>query len=534
MFRLGSVYIRQYVSYNRSHAIAYGVIMSKKQWFISSVFMSLSLAFQSQALAVVTVDPNEQTSTANYLSTTMDNDQATPQTVYETGEIEQLLAPIALYPDTLLSHILIATTYPLELIEAYRFKEKFDYLNTNELMDEAESQDWDPSVKALLPFEHILKTLHDDLTWTQRVGSAFLSNEKQVLASIQSLRHQAKMAGNLGAMENVRVQYEQEKIIIEPIQKEVIYVPYYDTQIVYGYWPWRYYPPVRWSHHEHLYSRHRLYHWTPAIAISTAFYFSGFHWSNHYIAVDYDYRAHYRGHRHSHYYSNRKHHNIIKSSYAKHWRHNPHHRKNVSYKVHGNKTRHFEGYSKAVSHHNKKRVLDTKKYVNNKTYKAAAEHKSKVSQHAGLRHNQQSKFKQEVNEKSERFTDKHYASTLDKVKNTQMQQPKSTHVLNKKRYSTHEIKKSKVTHQKVVNEKNQFNRGATDKAQVKSYSQSDHKHKKVTLNNSVKSKSDQYVNTKKSTQVKSYSNNSRSKSQINKSNHSFNKSRSSGSTKKHH
>lgn len=321
--------------------------------------MSLSYLATSDVVAIETSPSNANASSY------VDNIQEQKVKVFEVGKLEQLLAPIALYPDALLSHVLIAATYPLEVVAAYRLKEANSALTHDELTDLASKKEWDPSVIALMPFEQVLKKLHDDLQWTQTLGEAFLSDEKQVLASIQTLRSQAEKAGNLTAMDNVEVRVEQQKIIIEPAQKEVIYVPYYDTRVVYGHWPWKHYPPVYW-HVNHHYSHHRPYYWRSGIFITTGFYFSAFHWHNHFISVDYAYHKRYRkhyGHYGHHYYAGKRYH-VVKSGYTKRWQHNPYHRKGANYRYYKPKAKHYAGYSKKPSHYslNKKRVIKPHKY----------------------------------------------------------------------------------------------------------------------------------------------------------------------------
>ena len=113
-----------------------------------------------------------------------------------------MLAPIALYPDSLLTHILIASTYPLEVIQAERWlvKNTEQELEAEQLMEQTATMDWAPSIKALLPFPRVLKRLSENLEWTQQLGDAFLQDEESVLNSIQQLRQKAEQAGNLDQM----------------------------------------------------------------------------------------------------------------------------------------------------------------------------------------------------------------------------------------------------------------------------------------------------------------------------------------------
>ncbi len=395
----------------------------------SSVLFYLLLS--SYAVTVKASDVNEANT---YLRDQPSSQVSEDEITYEKGELEQLLAPIALYPDTLLSHILIASTYPLEVIEAYRLRSENESLLANEIMSKAEGKDWDPSVIALLPFTRVLKQLHDDLSWTQRLGNAFLNSEKQVLTSIQTLRAQADDAGNLTAMENMDVTHEQNNIVIQSNQPDVIYVPYYDTKVVYGYWPWHYYPPIRWHYPNHYYGYYSPYYWGNGIVISTGFYFSTFHWHSHYVAVDYRYRSkHHGGHVKPH--TGGKRHNIIKSGYAKKWSHNPHHRRNVSYRKNGTKTKHFEGYTKQPTHHsfNKKRVLDRDKYqksqskmnvTNNQRNTAFVSNRHVTKQNTG---------------------NKNYKNTLTKVQGTYQNNKKKESAVNHNKMRTYNQAKPALT-----------------------------------------------------------------------------------------
>ncbi len=122
---------------------------------------------------------------------------------FSDAQLAQMLAPIALYPDSLLTHILIASTYPIEIIEAHRWLKKNDKLNTEQKKLLLEDFDWDASVKALIPFERVLGRLSEDLSWTQALGDAFLQDESRLLLSIQALRKQAQLAGSLNKMDNM-------------------------------------------------------------------------------------------------------------------------------------------------------------------------------------------------------------------------------------------------------------------------------------------------------------------------------------------
>ena len=117
--------------------------------------------------------------------------QEQPIVELHQAKLDQMLAPIALYPDSLLSHILIAATYPLEVVQAARWREEHDNLSEQQALDLAQEQDWDPSVIALTPFTELLARMSKDLVWLQSLGDAFLANEAQVLTSVQTLRSRA-------------------------------------------------------------------------------------------------------------------------------------------------------------------------------------------------------------------------------------------------------------------------------------------------------------------------------------------------------
>lgn len=255
------------------------------------------------------------------------NAQPEEQTLSK-AELAQMLAPIALYPDSLLTHILIASTYPIEIVEAYRWLKKNDKLSAKQIAKSIENFDWDASVKALVPFEKVLSRLSDDLSWMQQLGDAFLQDETRVLESIQALRAQAKNAGNLDKMANMDVSYEDNNIIIEPVEKEIVYVPYYDTRMVYGNWYWSSYPPVYWRpvHRVHL-SHHNPFYWHSGIRISFNFFFSAFHWHNRHLVVVNSHRSPHR------YYHQRPRRLIANGGYAKRWAHKPVHRKGVAYRT---------------------------------------------------------------------------------------------------------------------------------------------------------------------------------------------------------
>jgi Protein of unknown function (DUF3300) len=173
-------------------------------------------------------------------------DQGAPPFTVE--QLDQMLAPIALFPDPLLAQILMAATYPLEVVEADRWIHDPQHaeLEGDRLAAVLQQEPWDPSVKSLVPFPQILKMMDLDLEWTERLGEAFLADQAGVMDSIQRLRKQAKAAGNLSStlQQTVIVEGEGQAIAIEPLNPERVDVPSYNPSDVYGAWPYPTYPPI--------------------------------------------------------------------------------------------------------------------------------------------------------------------------------------------------------------------------------------------------------------------------------------------------
>jgi len=162
---------------------------------------------------------------------------------FRPEELDQMLAPIALYPDSLLAQILMAATYPLEVVQADRWAKANRNLTGDQLNDALDNKDWDPSVKALVPFSQVLAMMSERLEWTQKLGDAFLDQENEVMDTVQKLRARAEAAGNLRDTEQQRVIVQENVIEIEPVQPEVVYVPVYDPFEIYGPWWYPAFPP---------------------------------------------------------------------------------------------------------------------------------------------------------------------------------------------------------------------------------------------------------------------------------------------------
>jgi hypothetical protein len=163
-------------------------------------------------------------------------------------QLDQLLAPIALYPDALLSQTLMAATYPLEVVEAARWTQANPSLKGDAAVQAVKTKDWDVSVKSLVAFPQTLSMMNNNLDWTQKLGDAMIGQQKDVADSIQRLRAKAAAAGNLKTTPQQKVTTQtsgsNSAIVIEPANPELIYVPYYNPTWAYGPWPYPAYPPV--------------------------------------------------------------------------------------------------------------------------------------------------------------------------------------------------------------------------------------------------------------------------------------------------
>jgi hypothetical protein len=167
------------------------------------------------------------------------NPPAQPAPALTQAQLDQLVAPVALYPDVLLSPILAAATYPLEIVEAHRWVTQPDVaaLNGEALAAAAANQDWDPSVQALTRFPQILEMMDTHLDWTERLGEAFLAQPADVMAAVQRLRHRAQAAGTLQLSTQQSVVNEGGDIAIASAAPQEIYLPTYNPWCAYGPWP---------------------------------------------------------------------------------------------------------------------------------------------------------------------------------------------------------------------------------------------------------------------------------------------------------
>jgi hypothetical protein len=252
--------------------------------------------------------------------------QAAPP-VFKPEELEQILAPIALYPDSLLAQIFMASTYPLEIVQADRWAKQNKDVKGDALTAALEKQPWDPSVKSLVNFPQVLAMMSEKLDWTQKLGDAFLAQQKDVMDSVQALRKKAAEAGTLKTTKEQKVVVEQDTIVIQSASPQVVYVPTYNPTVVYGTWAYPAYPPA--------------YYYPPGYAAGTAllsfgaglavgaawgYAWGGCDWNGGDVDVDIDRNTNINT-------------NIDRGKYKNqyqggrgNWQHNPEHRKGVSYR----------------------------------------------------------------------------------------------------------------------------------------------------------------------------------------------------------
>lgn len=173
-----------------------------------------------------------------------------PPPPLSAAEIEQLVAPVALYPDALLAQVLMAATYPIQVVDAARWRAaQSKSLSDQQLPALTQNQPWDPSVKSLTAFPTVLAMMNDNLDWTGDLGNAFLDQQQDVMDAVQRLRTQAHAAGNLqsGPQQTVTTSGNPPVIVIQPTQPNTVYVPVYNPSVVYGTWAYPSYPPYYYA-----------------------------------------------------------------------------------------------------------------------------------------------------------------------------------------------------------------------------------------------------------------------------------------------
>ena len=218
---------------------------------------------------------------ASSLALEAPNSEAQSRPQFSQPELERMLAPIALYPDAVLAQILLAATWPADVIEAARWSREHPGLEGEAAVRAAAGRNWDPSVRALVAFPELLARMAEDPDWTVALGDAFLAQEPHVMDAVQVLRQRARAAGTLASDEHIRVTPSGSSLLIAPAQPQIVYLPYYDPWVAYGLWHWPAYPPVRWAPwpgyrvvrpHPH-HAPHAALWWGRGIGVSAGFFF---------------------------------------------------------------------------------------------------------------------------------------------------------------------------------------------------------------------------------------------------------------------
>ncbi|MBS1186130.1 MAG: hypothetical protein H6R04_148 [Burkholderiaceae bacterium] len=215
-----------------------------------------------------------------------------PVAAYSTAELDQMLAPVALYPDGLLSQVLMASTYPSEVAEAAAWSSANPGYKGDAAVRAAEGYPWDISVKSLLPFPQLLNTMATNMDWTERLGLAFINQQQQVMDAIQRLRHRAMEAGYLMSDSRIKVVVKDQLVSIYPVKPTVVYVPYYNPTVVYGTWHEPTYAPVYWDPWPGYVSSNRGWVWAAGTIVGVGLLYGAFDWHRHHV----------REYHHHHYY----------------------------------------------------------------------------------------------------------------------------------------------------------------------------------------------------------------------------------------
>jgi hypothetical protein len=305
----------------------------------AAVVLSLCLSLEApparpQQGAQQGVQPRTQQETPPTTQAAQPNAQAESQQAEKPPlrpeELDQLLAPIALYPDDLVAQVLSASTYPVEVVQAARFAKENAKLKGEQLMAAAKDKDWDPSVKAMLQFPEVLAMMDEKLDWTTKLGDAFLSQQRDVMDSIQRLRRKANEAGNLQTTKEQKVIVEQQTqtIIIQPANPQIVYVPAYNPVVVYGTWPYPAYPP--YPVYPPGYVATSVFSFAAGVAVGAAWGgWGGWHANWHGGDIDINVNRYNNFTRNNYVNANR--YQVSQNRTTQAWQHNPQHRMGAQY-----------------------------------------------------------------------------------------------------------------------------------------------------------------------------------------------------------
>ena len=285
-------------------------------------------------------------------------EQAGP--AFTSEQLDQIVAPIALYPDPLLAQIFMASTYPLEIVQAARFAKDNANLKGDQLDQALKNQSWDDSVKSLVTFPQVLTMMDGKLDWTQKLGDAFLAQEKDVMNAVQRLRAKAQAEGNLksSAEQTVKVepapapaaapapssqqvvvqQAPPTVITIEPTNPQVVYVPTYNPTAVYGAWPYPAYPPYSYYPPGYV-AGTALFSFAAGVAVGGALW-GNCNWGGGDVNIN--------SNRYNNFTKNVNNTNVAQrrsemQSNRQNWQHNPEHRQGVQYRDNATQQRYNRG-----------------------------------------------------------------------------------------------------------------------------------------------------------------------------------------------
>ena len=214
---------------------------------ITLLFATLPLPLPAQDQDAQVAPPDNQAQN-NDNQAPQDN-QPPPRAQQTPDQLQRLVAPIALYPDSLVAQVLAASTFPDEVVEADRWVQAHPDLKGDALGQEVDKQPWDPSVKALAAFPSVLGNMDKNLSWTSSLGDAYYNQQQDVMDAVQVMRRNAQTAGNLKDTPQQVVKNDGDDVDIDPLSPDVVYVPAYNPWLVYGYpvaaWPgWYPYPGI--------------------------------------------------------------------------------------------------------------------------------------------------------------------------------------------------------------------------------------------------------------------------------------------------
>jgi hypothetical protein len=265
-----------------------------KPMLVSLLSLALLFTTYPQNLPAYQQDPQEPAQATEQAPP--QNGQAQVPYVTQTPEqIQQLVAPIALYPDSLVAQVLAAATFPEQVVEADRWVQAHPDLKGDALAQAVDQQPWDPSVKALTAFPSVLGNMDKNLSWTSSLGDAYYNQQQDVMDAVQEMRRRAQQAGNLKSTPQQTVTTQGPTVVIQPADPQVVYVPAYDPWVVYGGpigpWPgWYPYPGIWYG--------------GPYLSFGVGFgigFFGGYGWG--WGRWGFDWHNHYAIYNHNRYYS---------------------------------------------------------------------------------------------------------------------------------------------------------------------------------------------------------------------------------------